>query len=158
MILCAVFGRGKAAGKYLLLIVVSYILSDMNVVIMAGGGGTRLWPLSRVKLPKQFIDLGSGKTLIEHTYERALAVAREDEIFVATTNEHARKVRQLLPKIAAAQVFLETEKRDTAPAFAAAAVQLIAMGRGEEPTIFMWSDHVFTAEKEFNKGLKKIPR
>ncbi|MEK7499366.1 MAG: sugar phosphate nucleotidyltransferase, partial [Patescibacteria group bacterium] len=46
----------------------------MNIVIMAGGGGSRLWPVSRKNHPKQFLDLGTGKTLLEHTYERATSL------------------------------------------------------------------------------------
>lgn len=129
----------------------------MNIVLMAGGGGTRLWPVSRTDNPKQFIDLGSGKTLLEHSFARARELTEPDNIFVATVATYEERIKKLLPEIPAENIFLETEKRDTAPAFAAVAVQLAALGRGEEPTIFMWSDHVFTDEAEFIGDLKRIP-
>lgn len=129
----------------------------MNIVIMAGGGGTRLWPLSRVSQPKQFLDLGSGKTLIEHAYDRARQLTQTEKIFVATTNQHVSRVRELLPEIKENNIFIEPAKRDTAPAFAAAASQLVERGEGEQPTMFMWSDHLFTAEAELITTLKRVP-
>ena len=130
----------------------------MNIVIMAGGGGTRLWPLSRQDNPKQFLDLGTGKTLIEHTHHRAKTVAQAADIFIATTKQYRQRIQEFLPEVAAENIFLEPEKRDTAPAFAAAAVQLKIRGRANQSTTFMWSDHVFTNEAEFLTDLRKIPR
>ncbi|HLD25833.1 MAG TPA: sugar phosphate nucleotidyltransferase [Candidatus Andersenbacteria bacterium] len=129
----------------------------MNIVIMAGGGGTRLWPLSRRHQPKQFLNLGSGKTLIEHTYDRARQLAEPTDIFIATNKNYAERIGELLPAVSDSNIFLEPEKRDTAPAFAAAAVELRLRGRENEPTIFMWSDHVFSNEAQFVADLKKIP-
>ncbi|MEX0650284.1 MAG: sugar phosphate nucleotidyltransferase [Candidatus Andersenbacteria bacterium] len=129
----------------------------MNVVIMAGGGGSRLWPLSRQSKPKQFLDLGSGKTLLEETWERAKQLAEIENIFVATTQEYAEQIKQLLPETKTANMMFEPERRDTGPAFAAAAVTLQERGKGDEPTIFMWSDHVFTNETELLADLQKIP-
>lgn len=118
----------------------------MNIVIMAGGGGTRLWPLSRKSLPKQFLDLGTGKTLLEHTYDRALRITDAAHIYIATTKEYQEKIQSLFPYLGADHVFLEPERRETAPAFAAAATQLVQLGEEDAPTLFMWADHVFTNE------------
>lgn len=120
---------------------------------MAGGGGTRLWPLSRQDNPKQFLDLGTGKTLLEHTYDRATTLADPSDIYVATVKQYEDKTRQLLPQVPAENLFFEPERRDTAPAFAAAAIQLKLKGKSDQPTLFMWSDHVFTKEDEFLKDL-----
>jgi len=130
----------------------------MNIVIMAGGGGTRLWPLSRKSKPKQFIDLGTGKTLLEHTYDRARTLAEPANIFVATTEEYRDQVNRLLPDVPLENMFYEPFRRDTGPAFAAAAIQLKLRNRSDQPTIFMWSDHVFTVEDAFLADLKKIPQ
>lgn len=124
---------------------------------MAGGGGTRLWPLSRANKPKQFLDLGTGKTLLENTYDRARTVADAQNIFVATTKEYHQEVQTILKEVPAANIFDEPTRRDTGPAVAAAAVQLKLRGKGDEPAIFMWSDHVFTAEDQFLEDLYKIP-
>jgi mannose-1-phosphate guanylyltransferase len=120
----------------------------MNIVIMAGGGGSRLWPLSRKDLPKQFLDLGTGKTLLEHTYDRAVGLAGTENIYIATTKQYQEKIQELLPQVPAQNLFLEPERRETGPAFAAAAVQLNQLGKGEEATLFLWADHVFTNEQE----------
>lgn len=124
---------------------------------MAGGGGTRLWPLSRQKNPKQFLDLGTGKTLLEETYDRAAAVVGPEHIFVATLAEYGDRVRKTLPHVPAGNIFIEPDRRDTAPAFAAVAVQLKQRAAGDEPAVFMWSDHVFTAPDDFITDVKKIP-
>lgn len=129
----------------------------MNVVIMAGGGGSRLWPLSRQSKPKQFLDLGRGKTLLEETWDRARELAEIDNIFVATTKEYGEQIQELLPDAMKDNLMFEPERRDTGPAFGIAAATLQAKGKGEEPTIFMWSDHVFTNEKELLEDLRKIP-
>lgn len=129
----------------------------MNVVIMAGGGGSRLWPLSRQSKPKQFLDLGRGKTLLEETWERAQELADAKDIFVATTKEYEEQIRALLPDARAENLMFEPERRDTGPAFGIAAATLESKGKGEEPTIFMWSDHVFTSEAALIEDLKKIP-
>lgn len=122
---------------------------------MAGGGGTRLWPLSRQDNPKQFLDLGSGKTLLEHTYDRALTLAAPEDIYVATVKQYEERTRDLLPKVPQENLFFEPERRDTAPAFAAAAVQLKLRNKSDQPTLFMWSDHVFSREDDFLRDLSK---
>lgn len=127
----------------------------MNIVIMAGGGGSRLWPLSRHDRPKQFLDLGSGLTLLEHTYNRLRTVAANEDIFIATLSDYQDRCRELLPDIPAANYCLEVARRDTAPAFAAAAAHLVAAGRGEEPTLFVASDHIFTKEDSFMSDVKQ---
>lgn len=129
----------------------------MNIVLMAGGGGTRLWPLSRSDKPKQFLDFGTGATLIEHTWRRARAVTQVPHIYVATTEQYAAQVRRYLPQLDQQHIFIEAERRDTGPAIAAVAAHLAARGQGREPIIFMWSDHYFTAEDKFITDLTRIP-
>lgn len=129
----------------------------MNIVLMAGGGGTRLWPLSRQKQPKQFLSLGGGPTLLEQTYQRAAVLTKPANIFVATMAEYAPRIRELLPAIPAEHIFVEPERRDNAAAFAAVSLQLEMAGKGDEPTSFFWCDHVFTAEEQFLTDIRKIP-
>lgn len=130
----------------------------MNIVIMAGGGGTRLWPLSRKGLPKQFLDLGTGKTLLEHTYERALCMSNAENIYIATTQEYKEKIQSLFPFLSVDHIFLEPQRRETAPAFAAAATQLVQKGEEDTPTLFMWADHVFTNQEALLKDLSTMQR
>jgi mannose-1-phosphate guanylyltransferase/mannose-6-phosphate isomerase len=119
----------------------------MNIVIVAGGGGTRLWPLSKRSLPKQFLDLGTGKTLIEHTFDRARKLTDAENIFVATTKDFQGKTREVLTELLPDHIFTEPERRETGPALAAAAMQLVLKGKGDEPVLFLWADHVFTDEE-----------
>ena len=123
---------------------------------MAGGGGSRLWPVSRKNHPKQFLDLGTGKTLLEHTYERATSLVEKESVYIATTAQYQEKIQQLLPSIAEKNIFLEPERRETGPAFAAAAVQLKNLEQGEKATLFLWADHVFTNEEELLKDLQTM--
>ena len=74
-------------------------MNHMNVVIMAGGGGTRLWPLSRQGKPKQFLDLGSGRTLLEESWRRAKVLTSPENIYVATTEEYADQVKNCYRKL-----------------------------------------------------------
>ncbi len=92
---------------------------DTHVVIMAGGIGSRLWPLSTPECPKQFIDvLGVGKTLIQLTVERFLPVCAPDHFWVVTSERYVDMVREQLPGIPAEQILAEPEPRNTAPCIA----------------------------------------
>lgn len=129
----------------------------MNIVIMAGGGGTRLWPLSLKGNPKQFVDLGTGKPLLLHAYERAVKVTAADRVYVATSETYASRIHQILPQVPRNRLFLEPSRRDTTAAFVHVCLQLKSMGQGDEPTTFLWSDHLFANESEFIGDLKRIP-
>lgn len=130
----------------------------MVVVIMAGGGGSRLWPLSRKNKPKQFLDLGSGKTLLEDTWNRALALSDPSSIYIATAREYEKTVRSMIPDLPRANLLIEPCRRDTGPAFAAAACSLRLLGKEHEPTTFMWSDHVFSREQQLIRDLSIVPQ
>ena len=94
-------------------------MMDTHVVIMAGGIGSRLWPLSTPERPKQFIDvLGVGKSLIQLTVERFLPVCAPDKFWVVTSEKYVDIVREQLPDIPAEQVLAEPEARNTAPCIA----------------------------------------
>jgi mannose-1-phosphate guanylyltransferase len=85
-------------------------------VIMAGGVGSRFWPMSRSSYPKQFLDfLGLGRTLLQQTYDRFLAIAPPENILVVTNERYAGIVREQLPALAPHQVLAEPDRRNTAP-------------------------------------------
>ncbi|WP_419701199.1 mannose-1-phosphate guanylyltransferase [Mucilaginibacter sp. NFX135] len=88
-------------------------------IIMAGGIGSRFWPISRSSHPKQFIDiLGTGKTLIQNTYERFLKVCPKENIYVVTNESYTKLVKQQLPDMADGQILTEPVMRNTAPCVA----------------------------------------
>ena len=88
-------------------------------VIMAGGQGTRLWPMSRKALPKQFQDpLGCGKTLLQQTYERYSRIVPRENIIISTHVDYTALVREQLPDVSDLQVIHEPAFRGTAPSIA----------------------------------------
>lgn len=92
---------------------------DNYCVILAGGKGKRLWPTSRENYPKQFIDFfGSGRTLLQQTYDRFLQVVPQENIFVCTNQNYADVVREQLPHLGENNLMAEPIFRSTAPSLA----------------------------------------
>ncbi|HSW89458.1 MAG TPA: sugar phosphate nucleotidyltransferase [Patescibacteria group bacterium] len=120
----------------------------LYIVILAGGGGTRLWPKSREKTPKQFLKLYTQKTLMQDTYERALMFADPDHVLVISNKEYVADVRLQLPDVPPENIVGEPQKRETAAAMFLGA--LLAYKNDPEAVIVnLASDHVVTDEKEF---------
>lgn len=110
------------------------------VVIMAGGAGTRFWPASTEERPKQFLRLIGGRSLLQHSYDRALFLTSRERILVLTGRKLVHLVREQLPDLASHQVIGEPMRRDTAAAVCLAA--LIARARfGECVVVTLTSDH-----------------
>lgn len=127
----------------------------MNIVIMAGGGGTRLWPLSRDSYPKQFTQLFGKKTLLQHTFVRALKIAGKPENIVITTRTaFVSEIRKQLKRLPASNILVEQVKRDTAPSIGMAATFFASKGKYDEAMILMPSDPYFRNEKLFIKTVK----
>ena len=86
---------------------------------MAGGIGSRFWPVSRSSHPKQFIDiLGTGKTLIQQTYDRFTKIVPKENIFIVTNDIYTALVKAQLPEISSSQILAEPIMRNTAPCIA----------------------------------------
>ena len=101
---------------------------DTHVVIMAGGVGSRLWPVSTPQKPKQFIDiLGIGKTLIQMTVDRFLPVCNISNFWVVTSEAYVGIVREQLPLIPEDHILAEPEPRNTAPCIAYASWKIAAV-------------------------------
>ncbi len=85
-------------------------------MILAGGKGRRLWPYSRGKQPKQFIDIfGTGRTQLQATYDRFAAILPRENIFVCTTTDYLHLVKEQLPDLADGRIIVEPVNRNTAP-------------------------------------------
>lgn len=98
----------------------------MKAVILAGGSGTRLWPLSTPDFPKQFLAIGSQRSLLSQTADRLLPLIESKEIWVVCGRNHRNAVLEHLPAVPPGQVLAEPEGRNTAAAIALAAVHLRA--------------------------------
>ncbi len=93
--------------------------ADRAILILAGGAGTRLWPLSTDANPKQFLRIFGGRSLLEHAFERLSEVADPARIFVSTNRAYRDSVAQLLPTLPGENILVEPARRNTAPAIAA---------------------------------------
>lgn len=96
-------------------------MADKNnhLVIMAGGVGSRFWPMSTAARPKQFIDvLGVGRSLLQLTYDRFKGICLPENVWVVTNKDYAESCREQLPDIPAENILLEPCRRNTAPCIA----------------------------------------
>lgn len=122
-------------------------------VIMCGGIGSRFWPYSRTNLPKQFIDfLGTGRSLLQMSYDRILPVVPKENIIIVTNEAYAPLVRQQLPDISDDHILLEPARRNTAPCIAWAAYHIAARDP-QASMIVTPSDHLITCEREFEASI-----
>ncbi len=116
---------------------------------MAGGVGSRFWPLSTPARPKQFIDvLGTGKTLIQMTYERLLNLVPEGNVFILTNEKYVSLVEAQLPGIERNRILTEPQRKNTAPCIAYAAAKIQAMDK-DACMIVCPSDHLILKEEAF---------
>jgi len=119
------------------------------IAIMAGGIGSRFWPLSRVNLPKQFLDiLGTGKTLIQQTYERFAALVPRENIYVVTANEYLDITQEQLPGIPRENILGEPFRKNTAPCIAYISFKLQQINP-EASLIIAPADHLILNEEKF---------
>jgi mannose-1-phosphate guanylyltransferase len=128
-------------------------LQHAYVVIMAGGSGTRLWPLSRKNKPKQFQALLSEKTMIQETFARIAQVLPIDNIFVSTTAQYQSLVREQLPEVSEDRVILEPEARNTGPAIAFVSA-MIEIRDPDAVVATVASDHAIENTEEFTSSLQ----
>lgn len=121
---------------------------------MCGGIGSRFWPYSRTDHPKQFIDfLGTGRTLLQMSYDRVLPLVDPEHIIIVTNAQYASLVKEQLPDIKDQHILLEPARRNTAPCIAWAAWHISALDP-EASMIVTPSDHLITREKEFEMAIK----
>ncbi len=123
-------------------------------ILMAGGVGSRFWPVSTSDFPKQFHDmLGTGDTLIQKTFSRLSKIIPQENIFILTNEKYNNIVMEQLPEIEQRQVVLEPAMRNTAPCILYAALKI----QKENPDAVMIvapSDHWIEDENAFNENIK----
>lgn len=128
---------------------------NLHVVLMAGGVGTRFWPYSRNAKPKQFLDvLGTGKSLLQSTFERYLLICSPENIWIVTHEEHATLVQEQLGIINQDQILAEPMRKNTAPCIAYAANKIF-LKDPDAVMIVSPTDHLILSEKEFIQTIQK---
>ncbi len=123
----------------------------LYAVILAGGRGTRFWPLSRRALPKQCLSLDGGPTLIQRTVARILPLVPVDRVLVVTGPDMAEAIRAQLPDLPAANLLIEPSARNTAPVAAWTAWEVARRGGGT--ICVLPSDHMIADEHSFRAAL-----
>src|ERR671932_1712838 len=126
--------------------------SNSYVSILAGGEGTRLWPLSRSRRPKQLLRLSGRRSLIQQTVDRLLPLVEPERMLIVTERSHAEDLRAQLPELPDSSIVVEPTRRGTAAALLLAALHVRA--RAPEATwASLHSDAFITDDQEFRRTL-----
>ena len=129
--------------------------TNNHLVIMAGGVGSRFWPMSTTEKPKQFIDvLGVGKTLLQLTVERFGNLVRPENTWVVTNQKYAAIVKEQLPDMPESNILCEPCRRNTAPCIAYVSWRI----KSTDPKaniVVTPSDHIVTDKAEFQRVVKE---
>ena len=125
-----------------------------HLVIMAGGVGSRFWPMSTVEKPKQFIDvLGVGKSLLQLTVERFGNICKAENVWVVTNKAYVNLVKEQLPELPDGNILCEPCRRNTAPCIAYVSWKI----KSKDPKaniVVTPSDHIVTNTEEFRRVIK----
>ena len=127
----------------------------MKIVIFAGGAGTRLWPLSRQKTPKQFEKIFNHQSTLQLSVKRLLPKFPAQDIYISTNIAYKEIVKKQLPQIPESNFFFEPEKKNVGPAIALVAGYFTRFQNPEEPFVILWSDHLIKKESFFRQIIKK---
>jgi mannose-1-phosphate guanylyltransferase len=129
-------------------------MDNRYVIIMAGGVGSRFWPLSRREKPKQFLDIvGTGETLIQQTYRRFKKSCPEENIFIVTSTDHRNLVIEQL-KIDPTRVLIEPFRRNTAPCLAYGTFRILKENPDALITVTP-ADHLIVKEDVFSDVIQR---
>lgn len=128
--------------------------SHLHLVIMAGGIGSRFWPMSTPERPKQFVDvLGTGRTFIQMTVDRFQGIIPAENVWVVTSQAYKDIVAEQLPEIPAQNILLEPCRRNTAPCIAYAAWRIKSID-AKANIVVSPSDHLVLNVPEFQRVIK----
>ena len=129
-------------------------MENNYVVIMAGGIGSRFWPMSKSSFPKQFHDvLGIGKSLLQLTTERFQKICPKQNIYIVTNSSYKELVKKQLPFLSSSQILLEPFRKNTAPCIAYAAYKIHAINNNAK-LVIVPSDHIILDQIAFEKTIQ----
>jgi mannose-1-phosphate guanylyltransferase len=124
----------------------------LHAVIMAGGSGTRFWPQSRRRLPKQFLKIGTELTLIQETAARCLPLIEPSRLWVVAGAVHSAETSRQLPGLPVDQIVVEPCARNTAPCIGLAAIRLLAVDP-DAVMLVVPADHVISPPEVFQSAV-----
>jgi len=129
-------------------------MKNQYCIIMAGGVGTRFWPLSTTNHPKQFLDiLATGRTLIQQTFDRFIELCPPENIYVVTSHQYETLVSEQLPHIPKQNILTEPSRKNTAPCVAYASYKIHQLNPNAIMVVAP-SDHLITKDDVFVKAIK----
>ncbi|TRX72016.1 mannose-1-phosphate guanylyltransferase [Carboxylicivirga sp. M1479] len=129
-------------------------MNNNYLVIMAGGIGSRFWPMSTPETPKQFLDiLGTGQTMIQQTINRLHGIVPIENVYIVTGKRYKALIKEQLPEIKDEQILMEPCMRNTAPCIAYA-VYKINQQNPDANIVVAPSDHLITKEEAFRKVIQ----
>ena len=126
----------------------------MKIVILAGGGGTRLWPWSRESEPKQILPILGRDTLLQQTYKRLRTAFSASDVLIVSGKKYAGPIKKQLPELPKSNLLLEPVKRDSAGAIGLALARLIVRSP-HEVIVTVHSDHYVSDVKKYARLLKQ---
>ena len=136
---------------------VCYARPMLHVVILAGGTGTRFWPQSRARHPKQFLALAGGESLLRESWKRVRGLVGPSKIWVAAPKRLMAKVAKELPELRADRRIIEPSPRDTGPAVGLACAMVERADPNAVVAIFP-TDHVVKQTKRFEAAVRRAMR
>ncbi|MCG6158612.1 mannose-1-phosphate guanylyltransferase [Rubinisphaera margarita] len=125
----------------------------LHAVIMAGGSGTRFWPLSRTSLPKQLLNLAGERTMIQQAVDRCQGLVPQDSVWIVTNQLQAEATAEQLPEVEPSHVLREPAARNTAPCIGLAAIHLLAQDP-DAIMLLMPADHVIQPVSGFHEAVR----
>ena len=128
-------------------------MKNNYVIIMAGGIGSRFWPMSKTSFPKQFHDiLGVGKSLLQLTAERFKKICPKENIYIVTNSDYKDLVKDQLPFLKSNQILLEPFRKNTAPCIAYATYKIHSLNNNAK-LVIVPSDHIILNQQEFENTI-----